>query len=285
VSSRTEERKNDLRNTTVMEVIIAVTLILMLVIYVKDVTHLDQKKLDKDEITKLVNEINLLKKKVDELAKKNRNLDRENKDNKAKIKRLIENIEPGASGITNLNEFLKDREADLKKRIADRDEIIFNLKKKIKSSNMDTLIIAQLRAEAAKLKSKIQANVDKLGKFNKKGKGKNKGGGKGAPRCLVSGNEIKWLADIRKKGKLFKFELVETGFVRNQLIKEVPGIKYLVDRGLLTKEKFKRGGNQIYKWGLKQKISCRFYVLIHKENMSLDDVLFMEKFFYKNVVK
>jgi predicted RNase H-like nuclease (RuvC/YqgF family) len=285
VSSRTEERKNDLRHTTVMEVIIAVTLILMLIIYFKDVDHLDQTKLNEDKIIKQENEIVLLKKKINELEKENRVLRSENKDLKATIKRLYEDIEPGASGIKDLKEFVKSREADLKKKIAELEEIIFNLKKKFKVVNKDASVITRLNAEIARLKAEIKALTAELNKFKSKVKGVKKAGGKGAPRCVISSGEVRWLAEIRKIGGTFKFELVGSDAIREELVKEVSGVRSLTDKGLLNEAEFKKASDAIYNWGLNQKVPCRFYVKIYKENMNWNDSLFIEQFFYIKVIK
>ena len=75
--SKVEERKNDLRNTTVLEVILAVIIILLCVVYMKDVDIKTLEKSKEAQILELTNENKVLIEKNRALKKENRQLKKE----------------------------------------------------------------------------------------------------------------------------------------------------------------------------------------------------------------
>ena len=67
MNSKVEERKNDLRNTTVLEVILAVIIILLCVVYIKDTEKKDLEKNYLEQVEFLKSENESLLKNIREL--------------------------------------------------------------------------------------------------------------------------------------------------------------------------------------------------------------------------
>jgi hypothetical protein len=295
VSGKIEERKSDLRNTTVMEVIIAITLILMIVIYFKDTQLIDQKEADKARISQLEIEIGLLKDENRNLKKENRLLKKENQFLKDKLERAYENIAAGASGAKDLKGILENEQKTLRDKIkALEEELLKQKKRNVELASQNDLIkdlrlqISSLKAELEDEKRKNQNLAVSLNRYTQKSvsKGGNKGKGTTMPRCQVSTGIVRWAGEIYKVGSIFKFDMDPIpSDVRNALIAEVSGFKQLRETKLLTMEEFKKYSYLVYNWGIKQNVPCRFFIKMHRKNMNFDDVDFIQKFFYRLVVK
>lgn len=90
--SKAEERKNDLRNTTVLEVILAVIIILLCVVYIKDTTHKNVQIRNKAEIEKLKDKIEELVAENFKLSDEIRGLKKDKRELEDEISRLERKI-------------------------------------------------------------------------------------------------------------------------------------------------------------------------------------------------
>lgn len=90
--SKVEERKNDLRNTTVLEVILAIIIILLCVVYIKDTTHKDMEKNYIEQIKELKTEREELITENFRLSDENRGLKKDKRELEDEIHRLERKI-------------------------------------------------------------------------------------------------------------------------------------------------------------------------------------------------
>lgn len=95
--TKVEERKNDLRNTTVLEVILAVIIILLCVVYIKDA---EQKTIEQSYIkrlSELQSENSILKEEIKYFREENKKL----KDEVERLERKIKRYRPRSPGETS----------------------------------------------------------------------------------------------------------------------------------------------------------------------------------------
>ena len=247
--SRAEERKSDLRNTTVMEVIVAVIVVLLFVIYFKDSKFKEQTAFYAAEVARLEIQLRDETKKVLELRRENREL-------KDKIERLdaqvarLKKIIGGKGGATA---------SDLLREIA-------SLENKLKFAEAE---IDRLRSEIRRLQDPIDGK-----------------GGKDKPRCRISFGEVQYLADIYWLNGRYRFVTDGSDTVVEAKEVEIPGVRELSSAGWVSPTQFKRWAKVVDNWGDSQSPQCIFYVRIHlNDQMSAKDVNLIERYFYKLVIQ
>ena len=279
--SKSEERKSDLRNTTVLEVIIAVIIVLMLVVYSVNTKNekLNDEKTDLEQIYK--NEIIQLKKELQQASSKllklnilNNRLKKQIKELKEENKMLNDNISRGVSGSNILNNKIKE----LKDKIINLEKEIDRLKLRLQLllSDPDEDELEKIKIKFELLKKENEKLKKKIKKLTKGGKGQD------LPRCRTSLGEIDWLASIIRDDNTFKFELLGDDRIIETMMKEIKPLKILQTKKVLSDVEFKKFGNDILKWGNNQTEKCRFYVKI-KVNSELTTkyLLMIENYFYK----
>lgn len=282
--SKAEERKSDLRNTTVMEVIIAVILILMIFIY-------SQSRDNKGLKEELFNSKSILDNKIKELEEKNKKnkteiykltienkkLKRKLKEKNDEIKQLEQFIGKGGSETT----LLKLKINKLKKDVKELELKNSNLKLDAALSKNLSVDILKENLKELQIKYQLLVNENKRLKRKVKILGGD-GGGSDKPRCKISLGEIDFLANISKTldGK-FSVEVVGDNKLRQIIRKEIPGIDF--NFKILTKQEFKNFANKLYNWGERQPEKCRFYVKVDRKKINtLDDIDFIGRYFYKS---
>ena len=110
MQAKVEERKNDLRNTTVLEVILAVIIILLCVVYIKDT---EKKSIEKNYIERLFelqSENSVLKNEIRNLREENRELKKEVERLERKIKRYRPRNPGEATALEKAEKEIKDLE-------------------------------------------------------------------------------------------------------------------------------------------------------------------------------
>ena len=113
MQTKVEERKNDLRNTTVLEVILAVIIILLCVVYIKDTEKKTIEENYIEQLSKLQSENSVLK-------DKNKNLREENKILKNEVERLerkLKRYRPRSPGEASALEKAEKEIKDLERKI------------------------------------------------------------------------------------------------------------------------------------------------------------------------
>ena len=247
--SRAEERKSDLRNTTVMEVIVAVIVVLLFVIYFKDSKFKEQSAFYASEVSRLEALLKAETQKVRELRRENSDLKDRIKGLEAQVVRLKKLIRP--TGDTDPSDLI---------------ELIEELENKLKFAN----------AEIKRLKSEIKRLQDPAD-----GKG-----GKDKPRCRISFGEVQYLADVYWRNGQYRFVTDGSDTVVKAKENEIPGVRELSKANWMSSSQFKRWATVVDNWGDSQTPECIFYVRIHlNDQMSAKDVNLIERYFYKLVIQ
>ena len=110
MQAKVEERKNDLRNTTVLEVILAVIIILLCVVYIKDTEKKTMEKNYIERISELQSENSILREDNKKLLKENKKLKVEIERLERKIKRYRPRSPGEASALEKAEKEIKDLE-------------------------------------------------------------------------------------------------------------------------------------------------------------------------------
>ena len=144
--TKSEERKSDLRNTTVLEVIIAVIIVLMLVVYsvnTKNEKLNDEKtsleQIYRKEIEQLKKDLKKANTKIVELNILNSRLKRKIKEQDEEIKMLKANISRGVSGAQILNDEIDELKEKIKKLENQIDELKLRIKLLLTDPSEDEL--------------------------------------------------------------------------------------------------------------------------------------------------
>lgn len=111
--TKVEERKNDLRNTTVLEVILAVIIILLCVVYIKDTEKKTMEKNHLEQLSELQSENAILKGDIHNLRKENNEL----KDEVQRLERKIKRYKPKSPGEAGALEKAEQEIVDLEKEL------------------------------------------------------------------------------------------------------------------------------------------------------------------------
>ena len=244
METKVEERKNDLRNTTVLEVILAVIIILLCVVYIKDTENKTMEKNFNERITQLQAENETLKSNIRDLKKENREL----KDEVERLNRKLDRYKPRKPGEEKLLE-----NAEL---------YIEELEKEIKKLNQNT--------------SELEDKLKKLKPKNEKGKG-----GIDKPSCLIERGKIEYFANIIKRGNKFKF--LPTGSSLNKMkVSSVPGASKLFAKEGISIEELQKFGKLAFTYGQNSTPSCVYYVKLDPNKWSGGELKKLERYFYKS---
>ena len=111
--TKVEERKNDLRNTTVLEVILAVIIILLCVVYIKDTEKKTMEKNYIERLSELQSENSVLKKEIKNLREENKKL----KDDVERLERKIKRYRPRSPGEASALEKAEKEITDLEVKL------------------------------------------------------------------------------------------------------------------------------------------------------------------------
>ncbi len=299
MTDKSAERKTDLRNTSVMEVILAVIIVLLCFIHMKDHDLIETK----NSMSLLIKKINEQRLEIENLYKENKKIKRRNralnqelKNKKEQINRLKKMIaqSPEKGGFRNTlqTEFdkLQDKYNKLKiqhSELAHENEElrseIKRLKDEISNLRVKANIIDKskqgLADQIVLLKNKIK-ELKKLLEASKKLAQPIGKGGIDKPRCQVAGRELSKIAHLDKLVNRYKFKL--KGDTRQQsALMQVPGISELVNSSPLTLSQFKTHANRVNKFALKQTPQCVFYISIDSDKMTGNEIKIIERYFYK----
>ena len=231
ILDKAQERKSDLRNTSVMEVIIAVILVLLVFVYNNEIEFLNSTATLTLENKELKDKVILLETTLKELKQKIRKLEKHIKSLEEDLKQYIELAEgagvaqdrlqeaydklekdfrklerenkilrttikslPGKGG--NINQELLEQVLDLEQQVLSLQKDLETARDRIKTleKEIGTDIIKKLRDEIKTLEEKLKES----------GKGK---GGSDKPRCRFSFGNVDFLFEIRiiKDNYLIKF--------------------------------------------------------------------------------
>ena len=264
-----------------------------------------------NELTKenvqLQDQINVLKEKIsklEELKQQLANLEQENR-----------NLKEINASLNDANELLRAEKKELENEVIALNDKIKRLEAEIavlleKVDNDKSLIeeIIKYKAEIALLKdtvaqlkdntSKLQKELESLKiKNNKqkdlidelqkqigkstKGPGKDGGGGRDNPSCLMDKNrKIKYLGEVRMIEKGYSFNLLGTD-KEKALYLSIPGVKQLTSKTSLSKKEFGQSAIKVREFGESLTEPCVYYVKIYNSNMLSKESGYIEQFFYK----
>ena len=242
--SRADERKSDLRNTTVMEVIVAVIVVLLFVIHFKETKFKEQAAVYAAQVEQLKKELSAKKDELSDLKKINKAFEIRIEALNAQVERLMELLGGGGNG-------------DVKKLLKRIEEL--ELK--------NNLLVAQNERLKSQIK-KMQADTDGQG-------------GRDKPICSISVGEIPVIGTVLWQNNRFQFNTIGPDALSRILKKEVPGIAEFEKAGSMSRAEFRRWGAVIEKWRNSQDPQCIFYVNIKRNGMTLEDQDLIERYFYK----
>ena len=265
---KSEERKSDLRNTTVMEVILAVIIIMIFVVFQK---HEKNESLE-DSIGEMENAISLNKeiiKKRDKTIKKLREkitkISKELKDNKRKLDEAEQNLK-----------MYKNEWEQLKKKLVDNCYGDLECERGIPKKPITIEIPPEPEPEPElELEPIISESL----------------GGLDKPNCIADIVKDKPIADIYLHDKSseneedwqYKFEF-HNGISEDQqdyFKINVPGIETMAEKEILSQREFESAGNKILRWSDEQTPQCRFFAVIHKSGLKRRD---KDYIYFKDVV-
>lgn len=296
--SKAEERKSDLRNTTVMEVILAVIIVLLCFIHMKD-----------QDLFKTKNSLSVLTEKINEQEIEIKKLTQENTDlkkDKRKLEDAIESLKAqnerlkkmiskfgGSGGFDALQKAydeLEDKYQKLQLKVAElkreNEELkeenkllrAQNLNLMLKTGSIDTekqdLIdeIVQLKTEITELKRQLEA-LKKIAQPNGIG-------GIDKPRCKVDDRKLSVIAHLDKVGNRYSFNLKGDDKQKNELM-QIPGINELSTSVSFTLSQFKTHARRVNGFALKQDPQCVFYISFDPDQMRGSEIKVFERYFYK----
>ena len=296
--NKVEERKSDLRNTTVMEVILAVIIVLLCFIYLKD----QDLFAIKDSVTILEKKINEQSQAIEDLETKNKEIIKENRDLKNKIKILNEQNErlktmisakPGPKDLktqvlnlsAELDKLKQDMEELIKenKRLKSENQKLIADNKKLTTENKVLALAAKDKEELLKYIAQLKLDIAALEEELREIKGP--GTGEGLPRCEVNG-EPNRIGQIKKlpQGK-FSFSPRGTPAFQKEAL-QIPGVKDLMRDSPFTMQQFERSATKVLNHSSKQVPKCRYVMGIDPNSaISLGELQKIEQYFYKDVRK
>jgi hypothetical protein len=256
MKSRSNERKSDLRNASVLEIIVAIIIVLVILLHSNNIDFGDQ-------IDELVQQIDSLR-----------------KENSALIKELSEQ---------------KSQNAEMQEDItALREKIIFY--ENMLSSEKDAAeIIEKLAAENARLEAIKDSLVEKIGILEsqlaiaiKKLKDEGKSG-IDKPFCRLpvlddqQRQKHKWLGQI-SSGEGGIYFSVDPKLDKTEAFK-IPGVRMLVLGSPLNNQEFIRAARLAFSHSKQRDPECRYNVQIKVgPNEPASFILLIEKYFYKSII-
>ena len=243
--NQTEARKLDLRNISVMEVILAIIVILVILFYVAG----------KDKV-KIVEE-------SDHLREKNSELEKEIEEQKMAVADL-ERLKKENRNLKEDNDFYKALASASPNR------------KKIEH------IIQKMRVETRDLRSSNIRLREKISTLVQVAKTDGTGRGIDAPQCTVSNDvpERKWLATVKVENDLVYFEPDRKA--NSPKLKSVQGLDSLMKQSPMAKTTFERYSKSVLAWSKTNE--CRFYVRFVKNPLAPQaDLLMVQEYFYTGI--
>jgi hypothetical protein len=297
--NKVEERKSDLRNTTVMEVILAVIIVLLCFIYLKDQDLFaikDSVAILENKISEQSQKIKILEIENTELKKENRRLEKELSDAKTRIKQLKLMISSHPDGdaknrlddlTTKVNELKSEIEKLRKenKNLKQKNQKLIADNKVLTAVNKALALAAKDKEELLKYIAQLELDIAALEEELQEIKGPADGKGEGLPRCEVSG-EPNRIGQIKKSTQgLFSFSpRGNTAFQRQAL--QIPGVKDLMRDSPFTMQQFERSATKVLNHGSKQVPACLYVMGIDPNSaISLGELQKIEQYFYKDVRK
>jgi len=257
MTKKSDERRGELRNTTVMEVILAVIIILIFFVY-------DKQEDNKEALKEIGRHAEIIEQKEIEISE----LKNDKKKLKESLKKKNEKLNDVIEQLTQLENEFDNLLLNLKKACEDDEECIRGLPRKPD--------IPEFEPE---IEPEIETELDKgLG-----------GGGKDRPNCITDLDEEKtYLADLylydyssinpEDWKYQFKFHDGISQIQREDFILNIPGIKEMDEKEILSEEEFKLYGKQIKKWSVKQipkPRGCRFHAVLHQRDLKTLDPRFL----------
>jgi len=247
---KSDERKGDLRNASVLEVIVAIIIVLVILLHSNNLKFANQKDALNQKIIELTDRNDKLQKLVSELKKEKRKLTKKVKDLESRIEVLKKYVDANAIGGTVVSDLLD------------------NLRK--------------LEDENAILKEKVTAVLKKL-----KDDGK---GGVDKPFCRlpVLDNSIrqkhKWLGQITwtENGIIFVID----DRLDKDAARLIPGVYDLEAGSPLSRNSFKNAAQLAFADSKRQDPECRYNMIV-KVDPKVDPpssfILLVEAYFYKGL--
>lgn len=298
--NKAEERKSDLRNTTVMEVILAVIIVLLCFIYLKDKDLFaikDSVAILETKVSKQAIKIEELERENQKITKENRKLKKELEKEKELVKQLKQMISAKPT-IGNMQNQIIDLTAELNKlkldnqKLATDNQKLKQENKQLKSDNKRLIAENKMLTFAAKDKkeflkyiAQLELDIAALEEELKKIKGPADGKGEGLPRCEVNG-EPNRIGQIKKSSQgLFSFSpRGNTAFQRQAL--QIPGVKDLMRDSPFTIQKFEKLASKIHKHSSQQVPKCLYVMGVDPDSaIRLGELQKIEQYFYKDVRK
>lgn len=151
-----------------------------------------------------------------------------------------------------------------------------------------TQVIAGKNKKIMELKAELKASEVEIDRVTKA-----LGGGINKPNCFIKGM-------LNQYSEIATVELLPNGYAvsgewepitEDNIIDTVPGLMAFAS-GFLTPQEFSKAGNQVFRWGDKQKRKCRFRVNVRKNADSFPSASEYEKslsrverYFYKRELK
>ena len=247
---KSQARKEDLRNTSVIEVIVAIIIALVVLIYGNDLDFATQKDAFQDRIATLLQEIESIKNELADLKKENLVLKKQN-DELIRKNELLRQYVDAAAGQDEENRSLAERLLELEDKNAMLEDQLSKAIKKLKAAGKPT-------------------GLDK-------------------PFCRLPvvdpamRQSHKWLGSVRFESSQIFFDI--SPLVDEKLAREIPGVEQLADLSPHTKSDFEKFADKANKHSRKQNPECRYFVEItlDPETTPAGLPLLVEKFFYRRV--
>ena len=244
---RANERKGDLRNASVLEVIVAIIIVLVIFIYSNDLDFANQKDILNAQINELRTEIRELdanlsqaKREINALKKKNNELIRENQ-------LLKKFVDENAGGIEIVEKLAKEN-LELQDKLG--------------------MAVDQLSDATRKLKAQGKSGVDK-------------------PFCRLpvldssDRQTYKYLGQVRWSDSGIYFELSPK--LNKAQARQIPGIAALEKNSPLDNQTFERHASMTFEHSKISDPECRYVVTV---KMDVDPpssaMLMLEEYFYKS---
>lgn len=281
--AKNEERKHDLRNTTVMEVIIAIIIVLLCVILFKD-----------NNIKDFIKNEDLLNQQVKDLKEENQKLRSE----VLELKNILRDKNAEIELLQNRLERRNPKKPGEPDEDENKDEIIYNLEKEnilLKNKIIELNdIIKELQIEITLLKAQVEnfgidrskddllkrikeleAELQKLkNKYGDDGKG-----GIDKPSCEKDANgKIISIGTLKKSGSDVIFKInpnVSTSFKELSFVQDLTRTYKYSFSYFLSKSK------QIRRFADDQKTPCVYFLTINQVEWSGSDLQKIENYFYK----
>jgi hypothetical protein len=290
ILSKAQERKSDLRNTSVMEVIIAVILVLLVFVYNNEIEFLNSTATLNLENEKLKDKVSYLEKKLRDIIREKIKLKTTIKNLKEELQQYIDLAEGAGAAQDKLQEaydkLLQDFDLikrentilrlaikDVKGTKGDIDKVLLE-----KILNLEAQV-SELQDELEDFRQKIKYLEKQIGKdtisilraelitlreqLKKLGKGK---GGSDKPLCQFSFGTVDFLFVIRIIKDNYLINFIPNRKVAARLIKNVDGMRAFsnaINSGKpISTGKFERLAGTIYRWTRRQNPECRFKVKI-----------------------